>query len=102
MGATPAQVLVMGLTSEAFRSPAQFIREVSRVFGQGGVPMYSAIIAASEDPDNLVDDAGRTVVYKARGGGLVANELGRIGERERPIYLHDQRDPDDFAEEDLH
>jgi len=103
MGESPAQVLVMGVSEEGFRSPAQFVREVSNIFGRGAVPMYTSIIAASEDPMNLVENGDGTVMYKPRMGGLNPSEMGSVVDgSDRSYYLHDHRDPDDFAEEDLH
>jgi hypothetical protein len=102
MGEGPAQVLVMAISDDGFRGPAQFIREVEQVFGRDVLPIYSAILKAAKDPDWLHDMHARPAQYEARTGGLAPTVIGRLdqGEKERDFYLHDHRQPDDFSEED--
>jgi len=101
MGEATAQILVMGISEGGFKSPAQFVREVSKVFGQGALPLYTAILRTASDPAWIPQGDG-TIHYKARTGGLGANETGAAPAEERTLYLHDQRDPDEFSEEDPH
>ncbi len=102
MGETPAEILVMGMSEAGFRSPAQFVREVSAVFGHGAAGMYSAILSTARDPSWIARGDG-TVRYRPRTGGLAPTEVGSlVQDDERTLYLHDHRDPDDFSEEDPH
>ena len=99
MGETPAEILVMGISDTGFRSPAQFVREVSKTFGHGSAPMYEAILSTAASPAWQ----GRTEPQlRARTGGLAPGEVGSLVESARTTYMHDQRDPDEFAEEDPH
>lgn len=102
MGEEPAQILVMSITNDGFKSPVMFVREVDRVFGQGALPIYSAVLETAKDPDWLLDMRCEPLQLKARTGGLAPTTIGRLyeGENERDFYLHDHRDPSDFSEED--
>jgi len=101
MGESPAEILVMGVSEAGFRSPAQFVREVSKVFGGGASSMYSAILSTAKDPEWLFGLDG-IAPYRPRTGGLDPNALGALPGDGRSFYLHDQRDPDEFSEEDPH
>ena len=103
MGESPAEILVMSLEGTGFQSPANFVRQVSRLFGQAALAMYAAILRTIRDPSWIAEAGAGVAHYSARTGGLGESEVGRLDTyEERSVLLHDHRNQDDFSEEDAH
>jgi hypothetical protein len=101
MGETPAEVLLFSIGEAALNNPALFVRGLSKIFGQGALPVYDAIMEVAEDPSWVAERELEAAELKAEESRSLPASYQHSLPR-TTTYLHDHRIPDDFSEEDLH
>jgi|SRR5450759_623362 hypothetical protein len=99
MGETPAEVLFLSIGDAALDNPALFVKELSRMFGKGSVPICNAVLKVAEQPSWL---AQRETQAAEIMSAMSAHDPSSTAESQdrRTTFLHDHRIRDNFSEED--
>ena len=99
MGETPAEVLLLSIGDAALDNPALFVKELSRMFGKGSVPICNSILKVAERPSWLEQRETQAAEIMT---AVSAADPGSDTESQdrRTTFLHDHRSSDRFSEED--